>query len=200
MVVKKIISDMWGSIWPMVAFISIIAVTLRAAYVFRGSKKFVLHKEILSWLFIVYVLCLYYIMMRSNNIGINFMPLVGLFENITKNYEFIIHNILIFLPLGFFSSYYLNNKKASMTFMISLIISALIEGMLYYLGRGFNIDIVILNIVGGFIGYLIYIGLMAIKGRLPKFMKSDTFINIILILLIILIVLFSLDINILNYL
>lgn len=200
MVVKKIISDMWGSIWPMVAFISIIAVTLRAAYVFRGSKKFVLHKEILSWLFIVYVLCLYYIMMRSNNIGINFMPLVGLFENITKNYEFIIHNILIFLPLGFFSSYYLNNKKASMTFMISLIISALIEGMLYYLGKGFNIDIVILNIVGGFIGYLIYIGLMAIKGRLPKFMKSDTFINIILILLIILIVLFSLDINILNYL
>lgn len=200
MVVKKIISDMWGSIWPMVAFISIIAVTLRAAYVFRGSKKFVLHKEILSWLFIVYVLCLYYIMMRSNNIGINFMPLVGLFENITKNYEFIIHNILIFLPLGFFSSYYLNNKKASMTFMISLIISTLIEGMLYYLGRGFNIDIVILNIIGGFIGYLIYIGLMAIKGRLPKFMKSDTFINIILILLIILIVLFSLDINILNYL
>ena len=200
MVVKKIISDMWGSIWPMVAFISIIAVTLRAAYVFRGSKKFVLHKEILSWLFIVYVLCLYYIMMRSNNIGINFMPLVGLFENITKNYEFIIHNILIFLPLGFFSSYYLNNKKASMTFIINLIISILIEGMLYYLGRGFNIDIVILNIIGGFIGYLIYIGLMAIKGRLPKFMKSDTFINIILILLIILIVLFSLDINILNYL
>lgn len=200
MVVKKIISDMWGSIWPMVAFISIIAVTLRMTYIFKGSKKFVLHKEILSWLFIVYVLCLYYIMMRSNNIGINFMPLVGLFENITKNYKFIIHNILIFLPLGFFSSYYLNNKKASMTFMISLIISALIEGMLYYLGRGFNIDIVILNIVGGFIGYLIYIGLMAIKGRLPKFMKSDTFINIILILLIILIVLFSLDINILNYL
>ena len=200
MVVKKIISDMWGSIWPMVAFISIIAVTLRVAYIFRGSKKFVLHKEILSWLFIVYVLCLYYIMMRSNNIGINFMPLVGLFENITKNYEFIIHNILIFLPLGFFSSYYLNNKKASMTFMIILIISTLIEGMLYYLGRGFNIDIIILNIVGGFIGYLIYVGLMAIKGRLPKFMKSDAFVNIILILLIILVVLFSLDINVLNYL
>lgn len=200
MVVKKIISDMWGSIWPMVAFISIIAVTLRVAYIFRGSKKFVLHKEILSWLFIVYVLCLYYIMMRSNNIGINLIPLIGLFENITKNYEFIIHNILIFLPLGFFSSYYLNNKKASMTFMIILIISTLIEGMLYYLGRGFNIDIIILNIVGGFIGYLIYVGLMAIKGRLPKFMKSDAFVNIILILLIILVVLFSLDINVLNYL
>ena len=200
MVVRKIISDMWGSIWPMITFISIIAITLRAAYVFRGSKKFVLHKEILSWLFIVYVLCLYYIMMRSNNIGINLIPLIGLFENITKNYEFIIHNILIFLPLGLFSSYYLNNKKASMTFMISLIISALIEGMLYYLGRGFNIDIVILNIIGGFIGFLIYVGLMAIKGRLPKFMKSDAFINIILILLIVLVVLFSLDINVLNYL
>ena len=45
-----------------------------------------------------------------------------------------------------------------------------------------------------------YVGLMAIKGKLPKFMKSDAFINIVVILLIILVVLFSLDINVLNYL
>ena len=200
MVVKSIIEDMWDSIWPMITFISIVAVTIRGAYLFRGSKKLVLHKELLSWIFIIYVLCLYYILMRKSNVGINLIPIVGLFDDITANYGFIIHNILIFVPLGFFASYYLSNRKAGTMLMVSLLVAGLTEGLQYYMGRGFNIDIVVFNVLGGFVGYLLYVGLMAIKGKLPKFMKSDAFINIVVILLIILVVLFSLDINVLNYL
>lgn len=200
MVVKSIIEDMWDSIWPMITFISIVAVTIRGAYLFRGSKKLVLHKELLSWIFIIYILCLYYILMRKSNVGINLIPIVGLFDDITANYGFIIHNILIFVPLGFFASYYLSNRKAGTMLMVSLLVAGLTEGLQYYMGRGFNIDIVVFNVLGGFVGYLLYVGLMAIKGKLPKFMKSDTFINIVVILLIILVVLFSLDINVLNYL
>lgn len=200
MVVKSIIEDMWDSIWPMITFISIVAVTIRGAYLFRGSKKLVLHKELLSWIFIIYILCLYYILMRKSNVGINLIPIVGLFDDITANYGFIIHNILIFVPLGFFASYYLSNKKAGTMLMVSLLVAGLTEGLQYYMGRGFNIDIVVFNVLGGFVGYLLYVGLMAIKGKLPKFMKSDAFINIVVILLIILVVLFSLDINVLNYL
>ncbi len=200
MVVKSIIEDMWDSIWPMITFISIVAVTIRGAYLFRGSKKLVLHKELLSWIFIIYVLCLYYILMRKSNVGINLIPIVGLFDDITANYGFIIHNILIFVPLGFFASYYLSNRKAGTMLMVSLLVAGLTEGLQYYMGRGFNVDIVVFNVLGGFVGYLLYVGLMAIKGKLPKFMKSDAFINIVVILLIILVVLFSLDINVLNYL
>ena len=200
MVVKSIIEDMWDSIWPMITFISIVVVTIRGAYLFRGSKKLVLHKELLSWIFIIYILCLYYILMRKSNVGINLIPIVGLFDDITANYGFIIHNILIFVPLGFFASYYLSNRKAGTMLMVSLLVAGLTEGLQYYMGRGFNIDIVVFNVLGGFVGYLLYVGLMAIKGKLPKFMKSDTFINIVVILLIILVVLFSLDINVLNYL
>lgn len=200
MVVKSIIEDMWDSIWPMITFISIVAVTIRGAYLFRGSKKLVLHKELLSWIFIIYVLCLYYILMRKSNVGINLIPIVGLFDDITANYGFIIHNILIFVPLGFFASYYLSNRKAGTMLMVSLLVAGLTEGLQYYMGRGFNIDIVVFNVLGGFVGYLLYVGLMAIKGKLPKFMKNDAFINIVVILLIILVVLFSLDINVLNYL
>lgn len=200
MVVKSIIEDMWDSIWPMITFISIVAVTIRGAYLFRGSKKLVLHKELLSWIFIIYILCLYYILMRKSNVGINLIPIVGLFDDITANYGFIIHNILIFVPLGFFASYYLSNRKAGTMLMLSLLVAGLTEGLQYYMGRGFNIDIVVFNVLGGFVGYLLYVGLMAIKGKLPKFMKSDAFINIVVILLIILVVLFSLDINVLNYL
>ena len=200
MVVKSIIEDMWDSIWPMITFISIVAVTIRGAYLFRGSKKLVLHKELLSWIFNIYILCLYYILMRKSNVGINLIPIVGLFDDITANYGFIIHNILIFVPLGFFASYYLSNRKAGTMLMVSLLVAGLTEGLQYYMGRGFNIDIVVFNVLGGFVGYLLYVGLMAIKGKLPKFMKSDAFINIVVILLIILVVLFSLDINVLNYL
>ena len=205
MVVKNIIDEMLPNIWPMVAFISIVAITLRCAYLFKGSRKFVLHKELLSLVFIIYILCLYYILMGQDGTsgGVNLIPFKEMFRYSFGSYKFmknIVGNILLFIPFGFFASYYLNNRKASLILIVSLIVSGLTEGLQYYTGRVFDIDDIILNVFGGFIGYLLYIGLMAIKGKLPKFMKSDAFINFIIILLVILIVLFSFDINIFNYL
>lgn len=204
MVVKNIIDEMLPSIWPMVAFISIVAITLRCAYLFKGSRKFILHKELLSLVFIIYILCLYYILMgQDGTSGVNLIPFKEMFRYSFGSYKFmknIVGNILLFIPFGFFASYYLNNRKASLILIVSLIVSGLTEGLQYYTGRVFDIDDIILNVFGGFIGYLLYVGLMAIKGKLPKFMKSDAFINFMIILLVILIVLFSFDINIFNYL
>lgn len=204
MVVKNIIDEMLPNIWPMVAFISIVAITLRCSYLFKGSRKFVLHKELLSLVFIIYILCLYYILMgQDGTSGVNLIPFKEMFRYSFGSYKFmknIVGNILLFIPFGFFASYYLNNRKASLILIVSLIVSGLTEGLQYYTGRVFDIDDIILNVFGGFIGYLLYVGLMAIKGKLPKFMKSDAFINFMIILLVILIVLFSFDINIFNYL
>lgn len=205
MVVKSIIDKMLPNIWPMIAFISIIIVTLRCAYLFRGSRRFVLHKEILSLIFIIYILCLYYILIGYNDdyAIVNLIPFNELFKYEFGSYKFmeiIISNILLFLPFGFFSSYFLNNKKASLIFIVSLVVLLLIDWLRYYLGMGFIIDCVILRFIGCFIGYLLYIGLMAIKSKLPRFMKSDAFLNIFIILLIILVTIFSFDINIFNYL
>lgn len=205
MVVKGIIDDMMPKIWPMLAFISIVAITLRGAYLFRGSRRFVLHKEILSLVFILYILCLYYILMGQDiaSTGINLVPFREIFRYDFGSYKFmknVIGNILLFIPFGFFASYYLNNRKVSLICMVSLIVSALTEGLQYYTGRVFDIDDIILNVLGGFIGYLLYVGLTAIKGKLPRFMKSDAFINFIVILLVILLILFSFDINIFSYL
>ena len=76
MVVKSIIDDMLPNIWPLVLFISVVAITLRCAYLFRGSKKFVLHKELLSLVFIIYILCLYYVLTYQdiNYGGVNLIP------------------------------------------------------------------------------------------------------------------------------
>ena len=54
MVVKNIILDMLPSIWPMLLFVTIVAVSIRGAYLMKGNKKFIFHKELLNLVFILY--------------------------------------------------------------------------------------------------------------------------------------------------
>ena len=205
MVVKNIITEMWPSIWPMLVFISVVAISLRGAYIFKGSRKFVLHKEVLSLVFILYILCLYYILTYQDvgTGGVNLVPFKEMFRYTFGSYKFmknIVGNILLFLPFGFFASYYLNTRKASAPVLVALIVSLSAEGIQYYLGRVFDIDDVILNVFGGFLGYLLYVALSAIKSKLPNFMKSDSFLNFLVILIVVLVILFLNGINIFSYL
>ncbi len=202
MVVKNIILEMIPSIWPMLLFVSVVAITLRVAYLIKGNRKFVLYKELFSLVFILYILCLYYILTyRDSGGGINLIPFKEIFRYEIGSYKFIkniVGNILLFLPFGFFTSYYLNTTKVSPPLVISLIVSLCAEGMQYYLGRVFDIDDLILNVIGGFCGYLLFVMLNAVRGKLPGFMKSDGFLNFLVIIIVILIVLYSMGINILS--
>jgi glycopeptide antibiotics resistance protein len=55
----------------------------------------------------------------------------------------IIGNILLFVPYGFFSSYYLNNRKIGTNVLLCLIATFCIEAIQYYIGRVFDIDDII---------------------------------------------------------
>ena len=203
MVVKEVISDMLPSMWPLIVFVSVVAISLRLAYL-KGSKRFVLHKEIMSLTFIIYILCLYYVVTAQdiNYGGINLIPFKEMFRYEFGSYKFmknIVGNILLFIPYGFFSSYYLNNKKVGTNLVLCLITTLCIESIQYYNGRVFDIDDIILNVFGGFCGYLLYVALAAIRSKLPRFMKSDAFLNFIVILIIILCVIFGFNINIFSY-
>ena len=205
MVVKNIIKDMLPSIWPMVLFISVVAITLRAAYLLKGSRKFVIHKEIMSLIFIIYILCLYYILTYQdiNSGGVNLVPFKEMFRYSFGSYKFIkngLGNIILFIPFGFFASYYLNGKRASLILIVTLIITTCAEGIQYYIGRVFDIDDIILNVIGGICGYLLYVALNAIKAKLPKFMRTDAFMNFLIIAIVIIIILYSFGINVFSYL
>mgnify|MGYP002626780246 CR=1 FL=1 len=69
--------------------------------------------------------------------------------------------------------------------MVALIVSFSAEAIQYYIGRVFDIDDIILNVLGAFLGYLLFVALSAIKNRLPNFMKSDGFINFIVIVIVV---------------
>lgn len=203
MIVKEVIKDMLPSMWPLLVFVSIVAISLRIAFL-KGSKRFVLHKELMALVFILYILCLYSVVTYQdiNYGGINLIPFKEMFRYEIGSYKFIkniIGNILLFIPYGFFSSYYLNNKKISTNVVLCLIASLSIEIIQYHIGRVFDIDDIILNVLGGFIGCLLYVALNAIKNKLPKFMRSDAFLNFLFILIIILGIIYGFNINIFNY-
>lgn len=205
MVVKGIIDDVLPSIWPLVAFVSAVAIVLRGAYLFKGSRKVVIYKEILGLIFIIYILCLYHILTYQNTgyAGVNFTPFKEMFRYAFGSQKFIrniIGNIVLFIPFGFFTSYYLNTKKAIVPTFITLLISLCAEGIQYYIGRVFDVDDILLNVFGGFLGYLIFIGFNAIRSKLPRFMKSDGFLNFLVIAIVVILVLFAMGINIFSYL
>ena len=203
MVVKEIIKDMLPSMWPLITFVSVVAISLRLAFL-KGSKRFVFHRELMTLVFIIYILCLYVVVTGQdiNYGGINLIPFKEMFRYEFGSYKFIkniIGNILLFLPYGFFSSYYLNNKKISTNVILCLVASMSIECIQYYIGRVFDIDDIILNVLGGFCGCLLFVALSAIKSKLPKFMRSDGFLNFLFILIIVLGIIFGFDIDILSY-
>ena len=203
MIAKEVIMDMLPTMWPLITFVSVVAISLRLAFI--KGKKFILHKELMSLIFIIYILCLYFVVTGQdiNYGGVNLIPIKEMFRYEIGSYKFmknIIGNILLFIPYGFFCSYYLENKKVSTNVIICLIATLCIETIQYYIGRVFDIDDIILNVLGGFIGYLLYIVLSTVRSKLPKFMKSDGFLNFLFILIIVLGIIYGFNIDILSYL
>ena len=205
MIVRDIINDVVPSIWPLVLFVSVVFISLRVGYLFKGSRKAIIYKEILTLIFIIYILCLYHVLTVRNTgyAGVNFIPFKEMFRYTFGSQKFIkniLGNILLFVPFGFGTSYYLSDKKALTPVIITLAVSICAEGMQYYLGRVFDVDDIILNVFGGFIGYLLFIAFSAICSKLPNFMRSDGFINFVVVVLVVILVLFMLGINVFSYL
>ena len=204
MIFRMLLLDNAKNIWPMVVLITVIVSSFRIAYLIKYNKKFVFHKELLSLIFMIYILCLYYVVTYQDvgYGGINLVPFKEMLRYSFGSPKFIknvIGNILMFLPFGFFVSYYLKANKVSYPFILTLIVSLTIELVQLRIGRIFDIDDIILNVVGGFCGFLIYIALSAIESRLPKFMKRDSFINFIFILILCIIFIYSFNIDVIGW-
>ena len=55
MLVKQIINEMLPTMWPLLVFVSVVAISLRLAFL-KGNSKFILHKELMALIFILYIL------------------------------------------------------------------------------------------------------------------------------------------------
>ncbi|MEG2351631.1 MAG: VanZ family protein [Bacilli bacterium] len=181
------------NVWPMVFIFTIIIVSLRLFYLMCNKQKIVLYKELSMLAFIIYILLLYYIVtFQENNYGTNnLVPFKEIFRYSIFSPFFVrnvIGNILLFVPFGMFSSYYVKNKSFFPTFLLTFITSASIEFAQISIGRTADVDDIILNVLGGVLGYLFYKSSSKIVKKMPEFIKSSNFLNVIMIFIIFLII------------
>ena len=202
--IRSMITELFPDVWPIIIIITVIACSLRIAYLIKNNIKFCFYKELFSLVFILYVMCLFEVVtLQDYNYGLsNFIPFKEIFRYSIGSRLFIkniVGNILLFIPYGFFIEYYINNKKILTPAILTIIISITIEIVQLKIGRTFDIDDVILNTCGGIIGYLIYTTTDGINKHLPRIFKTDGFINFVVIVILILTIIFLFDLNILGW-
>ena len=185
------------STWPMIMLFVAIMAILRLTRIFINHERFIFYKEFYNLLFVIYLLLLYYLLLSTENAssGLNLTP----FKEITRyplgSTQFffnVIGNIVLFLPFGFFVSDFIKAKKTHQILIVSTLISLTAELIQFKIGRAFDIDDIILNVIGAILGFLCYKLLRNIKRKLPSFLKNNIFYNILaIVLLAIIIILFS---------
>lgn len=177
--IKEVLYDTW----PMIALSSVVLIAIRLTYLLKNKQKINLGNEMMMLTFIVYILCLFQIVTNgdvSSVHGVN----VTLFKELTRYqigtklfYRNIIGNIIMFIPFGFFTSYYLKLNKKRTIFYLTFIVSIVIELIQLKIGRAFDVDDIILNMVGSMLGYLLYRAMDKVFGDLSDTIKG-TFIVI----------------------
>lgn len=193
--VKSVFNSVLNNVWPTLIICLVVIILMRIFYIKNSSKKFILHEELILLLFVAYILMLFDLV-TSRDIylgGTNLTPFKEILrysigsENFKKQ---VLGNIILFIPLGYFVTYYTRIKKISSITLISFLISLTIEMVQKNIGRSFDIDDIILNVVGGILGFLIYIGLDAIRKKLPAIFQKDSFYNFLSIVLVIVVALY----------
>ena len=196
--IMGIIKDVLKDNWPILVIFLVTIITIRIFYLRNHREKLHFYKEILTIGSIIYIFLLFQLLTKAelnHNSGYNLIP----FTEIMR-YEFgsklfimnVLGNIILFIPFGLIVAEYIKPKTILPPLFTALIVSVTVEFVQLNIGRSFDIDDIILNIVGSIIGYLLYVGLNAISRRLPSIFHSDTLYNIVCIVLIVFFILYIL--------
>ncbi len=171
--------------WPMVFISTIVMVSFRVSYLIVNKEKLVLYKELYRLIFGIYILCLFQVVTFQDDTSWasnNFIPFREIMRYSITNRLFIknvLGNMIMFLPFGFFTSYYLKSENVSVPLLLTFIASLSIEFVQITIGRVFDVDDIILNLLGGCAGYLIYSIMRRISEGLPSFCRSEWFLNVL---------------------
>ena len=176
---------------PMVVISVVVAVTLRITYIIKNKQEFCFYKELVSLSFIIYILCLFQVVTFQDNNNIssnNLIPFREMFRYSLGSRLFlknVLGNIIMFLPYGFFTSYFLKENKLLPIFILTILTSLTIETTQLMIGRVFDIDDIVLNIIGGVLGHYLYIVILKIGDLCPRILKSEWFLNLVSIILLV---------------
>lgn len=191
---RNTILNIFSDIFPMIFIFSVIIISLRTTYLIKNKIKFIFYKEVLMLGFIIYVMALFRavtfqdVSWSSSNI-IPFKEIFRYEIGTQLFYKNVIGNMLMFIPYGFFMSYFLKQTKPYLILLLTTLVSITIEFTQLVIGRVFDIDDIMLNIIGGLLGFLIYYIFIKIKNKKPLLQKNYIY-NIIIVIILIFIALY----------
>lgn len=187
--IPKIAVDAIYELWPMITLFSVVLITIRTLYLKINKKPFVLYKELISLCFAIYAILLFELVTNTdfNSYSNNFVPFREIFRySITSKlfYRNVIGNVILFMPFGYFVSYYCRINKFYLNLSVVFVTSLTIEIIQSTIGRSFDVDDIILNLIGGYLGYVIYLISNKIFKKHSIKLKNNTLLNIILLVVI----------------
>lgn len=180
--------------WPMITLFVIILISVKISHMVINHEKMIFYKDLYMLLAIVYFLLLYYLLLSMENgatSGVNFIPFREIlrFKFGSRMFMYnVVGNIVLFIPFGYFISDALKAKKISHILVVSFIVSLTAEIIQSQIGRAFDVDDILLNVIGSIVGFMIYISIQAIKNHLPHVLQNNIFYNIIAILVLLFII------------
>ena len=193
------IKSILANIWPMVLIITIILSSLRLAYIVKYKEPFKYYEEMLKLGFMIYIITLFYVVTFQDVSWStsNFIPFKEIFRYQLFSPSFIRNvagNLLMFMPYGFFISYFLKLDKKKHIMFFSLLVSLTIEITQLIIGRVFDVDDILLNVIGGLLGYFIYRLVDNFKNMWPSFLQKEIVYDIIVTIIIISIIFYIFNI------
>lgn len=194
------IKNVLNSNWPVLVIFIVTMVSMRFFYLRTHREKVYFYKEFFGILSIVYIFLLFQLLTKvelNTNSGYNLVPFTEIFRYKFGSSLFmynVVGNILAFVIFGLIVSSYIKPKTCLAPFLTSLVVSTTVEFVQLNIGRSFDVDDIILNVLGGIIGYLLYIGLTAIHNHLPKVLQKEGIINIFCFIILIIMVLYVLKV------
>lgn len=190
------LGDVLQMTWPMLFISMVLVASVRIAYLFKRKEEFVLHREILLLTFMLYILCLFQVVTFQdiNTVaGNNFVPFKEIFRYSFGNRLFvknIIGNVIMFVPYGFFAALYADLKKGRSAFFLVALASVSIECTQLMIGRIFDVDDILLNVLGGMLGFYFYRSMDKLSEVLPKFFRSKLFLDIMAVLIFLIVIVY----------
>ena len=187
---SRTIGNVFAFSLPMVVISCVILTSLRLYYLYKTKTPFVFYQELFMLSFIIYILCLFQVVTFQDTTSIgsnNFVPFQEIFRYSFGSRLFlknVFGNLLLFLPYGFFVSTYLKSEKPFEIIVLTFIASLSIESTQLVIGRVFDVDDILLNLLGGIAGYYLYSFVQKIADLWPKVFRASWFLNVLSIALL----------------
>ena len=172
--------DIINNIIPMVLLFTVVAVLLRVVIAVYTNSKISFYKETKLLVYILYLFVLFQLVTTTDygSYGYNnFIP----FKEIMRYdiaaplfWRNVVGNIVVFAPFGYIITDIIHMFTKRMNLFISfgftVLMSSSIEFIQMFIGRSFDIDDIILNSLGGLIGFIAFV-------IMKKIFKEDNFIT-----------------------